>query len=192
MRLMRADYALNALMATVSPHPGTQRRIYDNSRSFPVAPIEKAIRRCYIASIVTQKEDNVLTYIEPTATAARPASLAKTPITSDAILALVLKSLDDDKAEEIVTIDLRDKSAMADHMIICSGRSTRQVSAIAQKLLDRLKEKFRLSARAEGKDVGDWVLIDAGDVVVHIFRPEVRDFYQLEKMWQDAGSKPVA
>ncbi len=89
-------------------------------------------------------------------------------------------------------IDLRGKTAMADHMVICSGRSTRQVAAIAEKLLDRLKETFRLSARSEGKDVGDWVLIDTGDVVVHIFRPEVRDFYQLEKMWQDAGRIPVA
>ena len=103
-----------------------------------------------------------------------------------------MTSLDDDKAEDITSIDLRGKSAMADHMIICSGRSTRQVSAIAQKLLDRLKEVFRLSARSEGKEVGDWVLIDTGDVVVHIFRPEVREFYQLEKMWQDVGGKPVA
>lgn len=133
-----------------------------------------------------------LSYHEPTATAARPASLAKKPISSDAILELVLSSLDDDKAEDIVQIDLRGKTAMADHMVICSGRSTRQVAAIAEKLLDRLKETFRLSARSEGKDVGDWVLIDTGDVVVHIFRPEVRDFYQLEKMWQDAGRIPVA
>ncbi len=103
-----------------------------------------------------------------------------------------MTSLDDDKAEDIVTIDLRSKSAMADHMVICSGRSTRQVSAIAQKLLDRLKQTFRLSARAEGKDVGDWVLIDTGDVVVHIFRPEVREFYQLEKMWQEPSRAPVA
>ena len=104
----------------------------------------------------------------------------------------MLTSLDDDKAEDIVTIDLRQRSAMADHMVICSGRSTRQVAAIAQKLLDRLKEAFRLTARAEGKDVGDWVLIDTGDVVVHIFRPEVSEFYQLEKMWQEPARPPVA
>lgn len=81
-------------------------------------------------------------------------------------------------------IDLRGRSSMADAMVICSGRSSRQVAAIAEKLLDRLKEKFRLSARSEGKETGDWVLIDTGDVVVHIFRPEVREFYQLERMWQ--------
>ncbi|MCC5969467.1 MAG: ribosome silencing factor [Pararhodobacter sp.] len=99
-------------------------------------------------------------------------------------MALVLQSLDDDKAEEIVQIDLRGRSSMADHMVVCSGRSSRQVASIAGKLLDRLKENFRLSARIEGKETGDWVLIDTGDVVIHVFRPEVREFYQLEKMWQ--------
>ncbi len=113
------------------------------------------------------------------------------PLSSAALLDLVLTSLDDDKADDIVTIDLRDRSAMADHMVICSGRSTRQVSAIATKLLDRLKARFRLSARVGGKDIGDWVLIDTGDVVVHIFRPEVREFYQLEKMWQEPASAPA-
>jgi ribosome-associated protein len=86
----------------------------------------------------------------------------------------------------VVQIDLRRRSAMADYMVIASGRSSRQVAAIAEKLLDRLKERFRLTARVEGKETGDWVLIDTGDVVVHVFRPEVRAFYQLEKMWQVA------
>ncbi|MEM8579655.1 MAG: ribosome silencing factor [Pseudomonadota bacterium] len=102
---------------------------------------------------------------------------------SDEILALVLSSLEDDKAEDIVAIDLVGKSSMADHMVICSGRSTRQVASISEKLLDRLKSAFGISAKVEGKDQGDWVLIDTGDVVVHVFRPEVREFYQLEKMW---------
>ena len=104
--------------------------------------------------------------------------------TSDALLASILKSLDDDKAEDVVQIDLRGKSEMGDHMIIASGRSSRQVSSMAQKLVDRVKQDYRISSKVEGKDVGDWVLIDAGDVIVHIFRPEVREFYQLEKMWQ--------
>jgi ribosome-associated protein len=109
------------------------------------------------------------------------------------LLDAILLSLDDDKAEEVVQIDLSGRSAMADHMVIASGRSSRQVAAIAEKLLERLKEKFRLTARVEGKETGDWVLIDTGDVVVHVFRPEVRAFYQLEKMWQVApagGSGP--
>ena len=81
-------------------------------------------------------------------------------------------------------IDLRGRSSVADYMVICSGRSSRQVAAISEKLLERLKERFRLTARSEGKETGDWVLIDTGDVVVHVFRPEVREFYQLERMWQ--------
>ncbi len=104
------------------------------------------------------------------------------------VLALVLKSVDDDKAEDIVQIDLRGRSDVADYMVICSGRSSRQVAAISEKLADRLKQELRISARMEGKETGDWVLIDAGDVIVHVFRPEVREFYQLEKMWLPAGT----
>ena len=99
------------------------------------------------------------------------------------LLDFITHTLDQDKAEELVTIDLRGKSEMADFMVICSGRSTRQVSAMASKLAEALKADHDIVARSEGRDQGDWVLIDAGDVIVHIFRPEVRDFYQLEKMW---------
>lgn len=112
-----------------------------------------------------------------TATATAPA------YTSESILAAVLKSVDDDKAEDVVQIDLRGRSDVADYMVICSGRSSRQVAAISEKLVDRLKQDFRLHSKIEGKETGDWVLIDTGDVIVHVFRPEVRDFYQLEKMW---------
>ena len=103
--------------------------------------------------------------------------------TSESILEAVLASLSDDKAEDIVTIDLRGKSAMGDTMVICSGRSSRQVSAISEKLAAKLKAELGVISRIEGKDTGDWVLIDTGDVIVHVFRPEVREFYQLEKMW---------
>ena len=106
-----------------------------------------------------------------------------------ALLDAILASLEDDKAEEIVTIDLKGKSEMADFMVICSGRSSRQVSAMAEKLVDRLKQNFGVVSKVEGKDAGDWVLIDTGDVIVHVFRPEVRDFYQLEKMWLPAGAQ---
>jgi ribosome-associated protein len=106
---------------------------------------------------------------------------------SEAQLAAILKSLDDDKAEDIVQIDLRGKTAMGDYMVIASGRSARQVSAISDHLAERLKQEHGVPVRTEGKDVGDWVLIDTGDVIVHVFRPEVREFYQLEKMWQPAG-----
>lgn len=104
------------------------------------------------------------------------------------MLGQILTSLDDDKAENVVSIDLRGRSEMADHMVIASGRSSRQVTAIADKLTERLKSAFGRPVRLEGKDQGDWVLIDAGDVVVHVFRPEVRDFYQLEKMWLPNGA----
>lgn len=103
--------------------------------------------------------------------------------TSEAQLERVLSSLTEDKAEEIVEIDLRGKSAIGDYMVICSGRSTRQVTALAEKLSARLKQELGVMAKIEGKDAGDWVLLDTGDVIVHIFRPEVREFYQLEKMW---------
>lgn len=99
------------------------------------------------------------------------------------LLEFVKHTLDQDKAEDIVSIDLQGKSEIADYMVICSGRSTRQVGAMAEKLSDALKQTHGIQTRVEGKDTGDWVLIDAGDVLVHVFRPEVREFYQLEKMW---------
>lgn len=105
-------------------------------------------------------------------------------VNSETILAAVLQSLDDDKGEDIVQINLRGKSEMGDYMVIASGRSTRQVSAMAEKLTDKLKQDLGIISKTEGKETGDWVLVDTGDVIVHIFRPEVREFYQLEKMWQ--------
>ena len=99
------------------------------------------------------------------------------------ILPIITTALDDMKAEDVTVIDLRGRSEMADHMVVASGRSSRQVGAIADKVMEVLKHEAGVVARAEGKDQGDWVLIDAGDAVVHVFRPEVREFYQLEKMW---------
>ena len=107
--------------------------------------------------------------------------------TSDALLESILKSLKDDKAEDIVQIDLRGKTEIGDYMVICSGRSTRQVSSISEKLAQNIKDEYGRTPKVEGKDIGDWVLIDTGDVIVHVFRPEVREFYQLEKMWMDGG-----
>lgn len=103
--------------------------------------------------------------------------------TSEKLLAAILQSLEDDKAEDVVQVNLRGKSEMGDYMVIASGRSTRQVSAMSEKLVDRIKQTFGVISKIEGKDSGDWVLIDTGDVIVHVFRPEVREFYQLEKMW---------
>lgn len=100
-----------------------------------------------------------------------------------ALHALVMKSLDDDQAQETISIPLEGKSSIADHMVIASGRSSRQVASMAQKLAERIKQATGRSARVEGLPVADWVLIDAGDVIVHLFRPEVRSFYNLERMW---------
>lgn len=116
--------------------------------------------------------------------AARPthATVGKAEM-SEPLAELILKSLEDDKAEDIVRIDLEGKSSIADEMIIASGRSGRHVSALADHVLRRLKDAGHGRARVEGLAAGDWVLIDAGDVVVHLFRPEVRVFYDLERIW---------
>jgi len=98
-------------------------------------------------------------------------------------LETVLASLEDSKAENIVPINLIGKSSLADHMVVASGRSHRHVAAVADHLLKALKDAGLGSARVEGLESADWVLIDSGDVIVHVFRPEVRDFYNLEKMW---------
>jgi ribosome-associated protein len=110
----------------------------------------------------------------------------------DALLSLVLQQLDDDQAQDVVTIDLEGKSSIADHMVIASGRSTRQVASMAQKLAETVKQNGHGPVRLEGLPAADWVLIDAGDVVVHIFRPEVRSFYNLERMWAFGDAPPVA
>jgi ribosome-associated protein len=96
----------------------------------------------------------------------------------------VLVSLEDSKAENIVSIDIQGKSSLGDYMVIASGRSHRHVSAVADHLLKALKDAGLGTARVEGLAGADWVLIDSGDIIVHVFRPEVRDFYNLEKMWQ--------
>ncbi|GAA4713406.1 ribosome silencing factor [Sphingomonas lutea] len=117
----------------------------------------------------------------------RPADQAETraPPLADVeeLHRLVLQSLDDDQAQEVVSIPLTGKSSIADHMVIASGRSTRQVASMAVKLSDKIKARFGKAPRLEGLPAADWVLIDADDVIVHIFRPEVRNFYNLERMW---------
>ena len=110
------------------------------------------------------------------------------------LLALILRSLDDDQAVEIVTIPLSGKTVIADYMVIASGRSTRQVASMAQKIAERIKAETGHIVRIEGLPTADWVLIDADDVIVHLFRPEVRTFYNLERMWAfgDEGEKAGA
>lgn len=110
---------------------------------------------------------------------------------SEKILSLILQELEDDKAEDVVTIDLAGKSDIADAMIVASGRSQRHVSAMADKILRRLKDVGFGRAKVEGATACDWVLIDAEDVIVHLFRPEVRSFYNLERVWSEAAHAPA-
>ncbi len=111
---------------------------------------------------------------------------------TEALHALVLRSLDADQAVDVVSIPLAGKSTIADHMVIASGRSTRQVASMAEKLAEAIRQQFGIPVRMEGLQAADWVLLDAGDVIVHLFRPEVRQFYAIEKMWAfDAAGSPV-
>ena len=110
----------------------------------------------------------------------------------DELLARIRKILDEHLAEDVVVIDLKGKTTIGDYMVIASGRSSRQVVTLAEFLSKDLKQAGVAGIRSEGTSQGDWILIDAGDVIVHLFRPEVRDFYSLEKMWDadlmDAGA----
>ena len=105
-------------------------------------------------------------------------------IASSQAIETVLASLDNSKAEDIVSIDIRRKSSLGDYMVIASGRSHRHVAAVAEHLMQALKDGGFGQARVEGLPGADWVLIDSGDVIVHIFRPEIREIYNIEKMWQ--------
>ena len=128
----------------------------------------------------------------PAAAGAAKGRMAQSDSPAERLHALVLSQLDDDQAQDLVSIPLAGKSSIADHMIIASGRSTRQVAAMAQKLAEKIKQAGFGPARVEGLPAADWVLIDAGDVVVHLFRPEVRSFYNLERMWGFGEEKAAA
>ena len=144
-------------------------------------------------------EDRVLSEpiasgVTDTATPAMNAKVTDGRMGGSKLLTLILESLDSDAAKDVVSISLAGKSSEADTMVIATGRSTRHVAAISEKLIDRLKHDAGVIPRAEGLEAADWVLIDAGDVIAHVFRPEVREFYQLEKMWApapDATARPA-
>jgi ribosome-associated protein len=138
------------------------------------------------------------TELSGSSTIVRPADMTA-PIASDPVAAepgslheMVMHSLDEDQAQDVVSIPLQGKSSIADFMVIASGRSTRQVASMATKLAERLKKAGQGNPRIEGLPAADWVLIDAGEVVVHLFRPEVRSFYNLERMWGFGDEAPTA
>ena len=124
-----------------------------------------------------------------TAAAPKKAAPVRKAAPQSDLLKRILVSLDDDKAENIVTIDLEGRSALCDAAVIASGRSSRHVAAMAEHLSRRLKESGYGTRPVSGQGQGDWVLVDAGDVIVHLFRPEVRDYYDLEGMWSVDGRK---
>jgi ribosome-associated protein len=109
---------------------------------------------------------------------------ARRELAAAAAIKVVLTSLEDSKGEEIASINITGKSSLADYMVVASGRSARHVAAIADRLVDDLKQAGGANIRVEGLPAADWVLIDTGDIIVHVFRPEVRAFYNLEKMWR--------
>ena len=121
----------------------------------------------------------------------KPISKPHTACDADQILELITTSLDDDKAEDILAIPLQGKSAMADYMVVASGTSSRQVAAMAEHIEFKLKQNKVAVLGLEGLRQADWVLIDANDVIVHLFRPEVREFYGLERMWADDAAEEI-
>ena len=137
-----------------------------------------------------RKEKTPLTPIAaPRARARRVPDTVSKRVDATETLRLILARLDDMKAEDTVTIDLTGKTSIADAMVVTSGRSNRHVTSIAENAVEGLHKAGLKGIRVEGKKNGDWVLIDAGDVIVHVFRPEVRAFYDLEKMWAGSGAR---
>ena len=133
----------------------------------------------------SDRKDKSLTTVHAkgVASVAYSRSLERSEPAAAKALKLVLESLEDSKAENVTSIDIAGKSALGDYMVVVSGRSNRHVTAIAEHLIDDLKAAGLGNPRIEGLETGDWVLLDTGDIIVHIFRPEIREFYSLEKMW---------
>lgn len=152
----------------------------------PVVKAKAAVKPKTMAK--PQSTPKVAPKTKPTVKAVAPARIEtpkpKVP-TDQSLLNIVMAQLEDAKAEDIIAINLDGKTAIADNMVVASGRSNRHVGAIADQLVDKLKEAGHRHIRVEGMDQCDWVLVDAVDVVVHLFRPEVRSFYNLEKLWSE-------
>jgi len=175
----------DALLSAIGAGSGFVRRehLIESKRSNTLAP-KTPVRSTRTKSVTVKTAKKKTPAKKP---AARKAS-SKASKANAELLDLILKTLDDDKAENVIAIDLKDRSPMADYIVVASGRSARHVAAIAEHLKERLG-KTGLQTKTEGLPQGDWVLVDALDVIVHVFRPEVRAFYNLEKMWdEDAAS----
>ena len=142
---------------------------------------------------ISEREETLTSALREGVTSTPRRVAAGEPLSPARTLHLVLDSLRDSKSEDIVSIDIAGKSPIGDHMVVASGRSHRHVGAITDKLVTDLKAAGGHGIRVEGKQSCDWVLVDTGDVIVHVFRPEVRDFYGIEKMWRIGGpAQPTA
>ncbi len=172
-------------MSFAGDDPAATRRLFLTSDHRPARPADKTGPALSIVPNAVPAE----------AKSARPAAAEKTAGAvagnGAARLTLILAQLDDDKAEDVVTIDLCGKTDIADAMVVASGRSARHVGAMADKIVRKLKENGFGRVRMEGAPACDWVLIDAEDVIVHLFRPEVRQFYNLERIWSETARAPV-
>ena len=159
------------------------------------APKKAAVaKKAVIAKKATEPKAVASKTIGTKVTKAKKAALVGLQVRDSAteVLNLILKRLDDMKAEETVTIDLRGKSAFSDYMVITTGRSNRHVGSLAENVAKGLKESGNKKIHIEGLPNCDWVLIDSGEVIVHVFRPEVREFYNLERLWtQNPGDDKI-
>jgi ribosome-associated protein len=172
----------------------TTSKVKPRGKAKPVKKVKPAPKKRPVVKLQPAVKPKVVAKPK-TAPPAKPAFKAVAPVKVEApkpkahadrsLLAVVMAQLEDAKAEDIVAINLDGKTAIADNMVVASGRSNRHVGAIADQLVDKLKEAGHRHIRVEGMDQCDWVLVDAVDVVVHLFRPEVRSFYNLEKLWSE-------
>lgn len=146
-------------------------------------PTFDALSLCFSPGTAERKGPLTTTTISRARTRVLSGPVSEVPSSARETLQIVLSRLDDMKAEDIVTIDLNGKTSIADFMVVASGRSNRHVGSVADNVVSELKKSGLKDIRVEGQPHCEWVLIDTGDVIVHVFRPEVRDFYGLEKMW---------
>lgn len=165
--------------------PATKKTVKPAGTADKPVRIARAARPVAPAKTPKPKKASAPAAVAAVESPARVSRPAKAKQTDHGLLDTVLAQLDDAKAEAIVTINLEGKGAIADNMVVASGRSSRHVGAIADQLVDKLKEAGHKNLRIEGMPQCDWVLVDAGDILVHLFRPEVRSFYNLEKLWSE-------
>ena len=166
----------------------TTSKVKPRGKAKPAKKVKPAPKKKPVVKTKAPPKPKTVAKAKPAVKAVAPIKLVAPkpkPHTGQSLLNIVLAQLEDAKAEHIIAINLDGKTAIADNMVVASGRSNRHVGAIADQLVDKLREAGHRHIRVEGMDQCDWVLVDAVDVVIHLFRPEVRSFYNLEKLWSE-------